>query len=132
MAYFRAAKVSARISGHGVQGHVDETGRILRFKKEGDSLWVRISASKSLLRYIVPKGWGGKASCLCRAPLVADCNSNMTGRYIAVDGTSLTVCEVNRDEKWFSLMLISHTQSCVVLPTRSVGDRVNIEPVRRK
>ena len=33
--------------------------------------------------------------------------------YIAVDGTSLTVCEVNRAEGWFNLMLIQHTQQCV-------------------
>merc|ERR1719213_1419292 len=55
------------------------------------------------MRYVVPKG------------------------YIAVDGTSLTVCEVNREEGRFNLMLIAHTQTCIVLPTRSVGDRVNLE-----
>mmetsp|Transcript_6836 Transcript_6836/g.14642 ORF Transcript_6836/g.14642 Transcript_6836/m.14642 type:complete len:246 (-) Transcript_6836:156-893(-) len=99
----RSMKGTDRISGHIVQGHVDEAGTIRSFRKEGDSLWVQINASKELLRLIVQKG------------------------YIAVDGTSLTVCEVNRDQGWFNLMLISHTQQCVVLPTRRVGDLVNLE-----
>lgn len=30
--------------------------------------------------------------------------------FIAVDGTSLTVCEVNTEESWFSFMLVAYTQ----------------------
>lgn len=99
----RSMTASARNSGHFVQGHVDEAGRILEFKPEGDSLWVKISLSDELLPFVVPKG------------------------YIAVDGTSLTVCEVNRTEKWFNLMLIAHTQKCIVIPKKKVGDQVNLE-----
>lgn len=57
-------------------------------------LRVRISLSDDLLPFVIPKG------------------------YIAVDGTSLTVCEVNRREKWFNLMLIAHTQKCIVIPKK--------------
>ena len=49
---------------------------------------------------------------------------------MAVDGTSLTVCEVHRNSDgsgWFNLMLIAHTQKCIVLPHKAVGARVNIE-----
>merc|ERR1719436_1891955 len=99
----RSMAGSDRNSGHIVQGHVDEAGTILRFTPEGDSLWVRISLSDSLLPFVVPKG------------------------YIAVDGTSLTVCEVNQQEKWFNLMLIAHTQKCIVVPKKKVGERVNLE-----
>eukprot|EP00416_Gambierdiscus_australes_P036162 CAMPEP_0171117104 /NCGR_PEP_ID=MMETSP0766_2-20121228/91720_1 /TAXON_ID=439317 /ORGANISM="Gambierdiscus australes, Strain CAWD 149" /LENGTH=228 /DNA_ID=CAMNT_0011579593 /DNA_START=17 /DNA_END=699 /DNA_ORIENTATION=- len=99
----RAMAASDRNSGHIVQGHVDEAGRILKFSKEGESLWVRISLSDALLPFVVPKG------------------------YVAVDGTSLTVCEVNTRERWFNLMLIAHTQQCVVLPLKKVGDLVNLE-----
>lgn len=99
----RAMAANGRNSGHNVQGHVDDTGNILDFRRDGESLWVKISASPEVMRYVVPKG------------------------YIAVDGTSLTVCEVNRKEGWFNLMLIAHTQTCIVLPTRSLGDRVNLE-----
>ena len=30
-------------------------------------------------------------------------------------------------EGWFNLMLIAHTQKCIVLPTRPVGALVNLE-----
>eukprot|EP00440_Ansanella_granifera_P039780 gb/GFBE01043145.1/.p1 GENE.gb/GFBE01043145.1/~~gb/GFBE01043145.1/.p1 ORF type:complete len:245 (+),score=66.35 gb/GFBE01043145.1/:1-735(+) len=99
----RSMAGSDRNSGHVVQGHVDEAGTILKFTPEGDSLWVRISLSDDLLPFVVEKG------------------------YIAVDGTSLTVCEVNRQEKWFNLMLIAHTQKCIVVPKKKVGERVNLE-----
>merc|ERR1711920_816429 len=99
----RSMAASDRNSGHMVQGHVDEAGTILEFKPEGDSLWVKISLSRDLLPFVVPKG------------------------YIAVDGTSLTVCEVNHREGWFNLMLIAHTQQCIVVPKKKVGERVNLE-----
>lgn len=41
------------------------------------------------MRYIVPKG------------------------FIAVDGTSLTVCEVDSEECWFTFMLVAYTQVSV-------------------
>eukprot|EP00928_Gymnodinium_smaydae_P067449 TRINITY_DN50420_c0_g1_i1.p1 TRINITY_DN50420_c0_g1~~TRINITY_DN50420_c0_g1_i1.p1 ORF type:complete len:254 (-),score=57.79 TRINITY_DN50420_c0_g1_i1:26-730(-) len=99
----RAARSDARSSGHYVQGHVDGTGTVKSFRRDGDSLWVQIAAPPEILDHIVPKG------------------------YVAVDGTSLTVCEVNRQQGWFNLMLIAHTQKCIVLPTRAVGAAVNLE-----
>jgi len=99
----RSMAANDRNSGHFVQGHVDEAGKILEFKQEGESLWVKIALSDAILPFVVPKG------------------------YIAVDGTSLTVCEVNHREKWFNLMLIAHTQQCIVMPKKKVGERVNLE-----
>jgi len=99
----RAAAMNARNSGHNVQGHVDAAGRVMSMQREGESLWVQISAPPEVMRYVVPKG------------------------YIAVDGTSLTVCKVNQQEGWFNLMLVAHTQTKIVLPHRAVGDRVNLE-----
>eukprot|EP00656_Telonema_subtile_P001824 TRINITY_DN1078_c0_g1_i3.p2 TRINITY_DN1078_c0_g1~~TRINITY_DN1078_c0_g1_i3.p2 ORF type:complete len:429 (-),score=134.71 TRINITY_DN1078_c0_g1_i3:120-1406(-) len=99
----RAAQMNARNSGHNVQGHVDGTGTIKSMEREGESLWVNIAAAPEVMRYVVPKG------------------------YIAVDGTSLTVCKVNQAEGWFNLMLVAHTQTKVVLPHRAVGERVNLE-----
>lgn len=100
----RSMGVGARNSGHFVQGHVDGTGAILSFTRENDSLWVKISAAPEIMHDIVIKG------------------------YIAIDGTSLTVCEVDQIHGWFSIMLISHTQNHVTLPLKKVGDRVNLEP----
>jgi riboflavin synthase len=56
---------------------------------------------QEFMRYIVPKG------------------------FICVDGTSLTVCDVT--ESTFTFMLIEHTQNCVIIPSKEVGDAVNLE-----
>ena len=71
--------------------------------KEGDSLWMRVGVTPATLRLIVPKG------------------------YVAVDGTSLTVCEVDAVSSSFTFMLIAYTQAHVILPGKAVGDAVNIE-----
>ena len=87
----RSLRADSRNSGHYVQGHVDCVGNIIKFKPEGDSLWVTIQTPKDIIGYIVRKG------------------------YIAVDGTSLTVCNVYENESCFDLMLVAHTQQCVSL-----------------
>ncbi len=97
----RSLAADGRVGGHFVQGHVDGTGVIRDFKPEGDSLWVTVEAGPEIMRYIVPKG------------------------YIAVDGTSLTVVDVTEDT--FTFMLIAYTQQHIVLPNKSVGDRLNLE-----
>ncbi|CAG8508258.1 4344_t:CDS:2 [Acaulospora colombiana] len=100
----RAIAANVRFGGHFVQGHVDTTATILSITPEGNSLWFRLSlADPSYLRYIIPKG------------------------YICLDGTSLTVCEVNDEERWFSIMLIAYTQDHVILPSKQVGDKINVE-----
>jgi len=47
--------------------------------------------------------------------------------YVAIDGTSLTVCQVNTKEQWFTVMLIPHTQAIITLPHRKINDHVNLE-----
>jgi len=99
----RPLAAGARNSGHFVQGHVDGTGAVAATWREGDSLWVRVRAAPALLRYIVPKG------------------------YVAVDGTSLTVCDVDAAAGEFTFMLIAYTQTRVVVAARAPGDLVNLE-----
>lgn len=99
----RAVQPTSRMGGHFVQGHVDGTGEIVSLVPEKDSLWVKVKTSKSLLKYIVPKG------------------------FIAVDGTSLTVVDVFDDEECFNFMLVSYTQQKVVIPLKKVGQKVNLE-----
>ncbi|GJP58601.1 hypothetical protein CLOP_g750 [Closterium sp. NIES-67] len=99
----RSLRADSRLGGHFVQGHVDGTGIIKGKRPEGDSLWLTVQCDPSLLKYIVPKG------------------------YIAVDGTSLTVVEVNDEESWFTFMLVAYTQQKIVVPGKEIGDRVNLE-----
>jgi riboflavin synthase len=47
--------------------------------------------------------------------------------FIAVDGTSLTVCEVNVEEGWFTFMLVAYTQSKIVVAQKEEGQFVNLE-----
>ena len=67
----RAAKSGDRISGHNVQGHVEETGVISHLEEEGGSLRVTICTSDEFMSKIISKG------------------------YVCIDGASLTVCEVH-------------------------------------
>lgn len=99
----RALTPASRMGGHFVQGHVDGTGEIAAFRPEGDSIWVTVRAPPEILRLLVPKG------------------------FVAVDGTSLTVVNVNEEEGWFDFMLVRYTQDNVVLPRKKVGDKVNLE-----
>lgn len=97
----RSVTPTTRMGGHFVQGHVDATGTIKSFTKDKDALWVAITVPKELMRYVVTKG------------------------YITLDGTSLTVVDVGED--WFNVTLVSYTQQHIVMPTKAVGDAVNIE-----
>ncbi|CAM0949745.1 unnamed protein product [Alopecurus aequalis] len=99
----RALTPASRMGGHFVQGHVDGTGEIAAFRPEGDSIWVTVRAPPEILRLLVPKG------------------------FVAVDGTSLTVVNVNEEDGWFDFMLVRYTQDNVVLPRKKVGDKVNLE-----
>ena len=97
----RSVTPMTRLGGHFVQGHVDGVGTIRSFKTDADALWVEISVSPEMMRYIVTKG------------------------YIAIDGTSLTVVDTGTD--WFNVTLVNYTQSKIILPRKSVGDQVNLE-----
>jgi len=99
----RALKADGRNSGHFVQGHVDCTGKIVDKWKENDSLWIKVNLPDTFMRYIVPKG------------------------FICIDGTSLTICDVDTKTNCFTFMLIAHTQQHVIIPSKNIGEEVNIE-----
>lgn len=100
----RAVRADTRMGGHFVQGHVDTTAEILSVEKDGNALTFRFQPKNTdMLRYIIFKG------------------------FIAIDGTSLTVTQVNDKEGWFEIMLIAYSQERVVLAQKTKGDTVNIE-----
>ena len=100
----RATPVNGRNSGHYVQGHVDCTGKILNKWEENESLWFKIGVPENMIDKVIEKG------------------------FIAVEGTSLTVCDVSYERNpWFTLMLIDHTQKHVNIPLKQIGDTVNLE-----
>jgi riboflavin synthase len=90
-----------RLGGHLVTGHIDGPGTLDERRDEGEWSTFRFRAPRDLLRQMASKG------------------------SIAVDGVSLTLCEVT-DER-FSVMLIPHTLSVTTLGQLKPGDRVNLE-----
>jgi len=105
----RAMGAHVRFGGHFVQAHVDTTATIVDRKPDGESLRLLFQLPEptperpSLLPYIIPKG------------------------YIAIDGTSLTITQVDDRQRTFGVMLITHTQEKITLSKKAVGSKVNIE-----
>jgi riboflavin synthase len=97
----RAVRVSDRLGGHVVQGHVDGTGRIERVTPDEHWTVVRVGLPEDLRRYVVEKG------------------------SITVDGVSLTVSAVQDD--WFEVSLIPTTLALTTFGAKGVGDAVNLE-----
>lgn len=97
----RALRLSDRLGGHLVTGHIEATGKIKEKKSAGNSYLFNIEAPKEILRYVVPKG------------------------SIAIDGISLTVVDVT--DKSFSIAVIPHTMAVTTLGTKGAGDTVNLE-----
>ncbi|MBV8952285.1 MAG: riboflavin synthase [Actinobacteria bacterium] len=98
----RPVRVTDRLGGHVVQGHVDGVGAVrARDALPDGSTRVRIEAPPSLLRYVVEKG------------------------SIAVDGISLTVAALHDDG--FDVAAIPHTLNVTTLGDKQPGSPVNLE-----
>lgn len=97
----KALRLSDRLGGHLVSGHVDGRGRVERVEAAGDNSIVEISVSPELARYIARKG------------------------SVAVDGVSLTVNAVNGSR--FAVNLIPHTLAHTNFARLKPGIEVNVE-----
>jgi riboflavin synthase len=97
----KALRLSDRLGGHLVSGHVDGVGEVLALTRIGESHRFDIRAPEALARYLAAKG------------------------SIAVNGVSLTVNTV--DDRDFSINLIPHTLEHTALGDLQPGSRVNLE-----
>ena len=97
----RALRLSDRLGGHMVSGHVDAVSSILQRRPEGNFVQFTFGVPPGLGKYIIKKG------------------------SIAIDGTSLTVNSCN--DTTFSIVVIPHTLEITLLGTLREGDPVNIE-----
>jgi riboflavin synthase len=97
----RALRLSDRLGGHLVSGHIDGTGRILQKENQDHFFLLKISFPKALRPFIVDKG------------------------SIAVDGVSLTVNRVG--ERELDLTIIPHTGAKTTLSRKKIGEEVNLE-----
>ncbi|MFH1581500.1 MAG: riboflavin synthase [Pseudomonadota bacterium] len=97
----RALRLSDRIDGHLVSGHVDGIGIIKGKKRTGNAIIVVIDVPEFLSRYMITKG------------------------SVAVDGISLTIN--NRSRDCFDVSIIPHTAKLTTMGIKKTGDHVNIE-----
>ena len=95
------ARLSDRLGGHLVQGHVDGVARVVRIEDDDGARRVWLTAPDEVLRYLVHKG------------------------SVTLDGVSLTVAGAGRTT--FEVMLIPHTLSVTTLASLAVGAEVNVE-----
>ena len=97
----RALKVSDRIGGHYVTGHIDGTAEITSFHEQGGSLMLTVDIGKLDRRLVVEKG------------------------SIAIDGISLTVAR--QHGSMVEVAIIPYTLNATNLKARKPGDKVNVE-----
>jgi riboflavin synthase len=97
----RALRLSDRLGGHIVSGHIDGIGTIVDLQNEENATWVSVKTTKDILKYIVHKG------------------------SITIDGISLTVAYV--DDNIFKVSIIPHTKGETTLVIKKIGDDVNLE-----
>lgn len=97
----KALRLSDRLGGHLVTGHVDGVGRVSRFEAAGDCRLFSVETPGELSKYLARKG------------------------SVAVNGVSLTINEVRGSE--FVVNLIPATLSATNLGGLRPGGRVNLE-----
>ena len=97
----KAMRLSDRLGGHLVSGHVDGVGEVVGFSDLGESWKLVVRAPQNLAKFIAIKG------------------------SITINGVSLTINHVNGSE--FSVNLIPHTLQMTNLKDLRAGSRVNLE-----
>jgi riboflavin synthase len=97
----RALRLSDRLDGHLVSGHVDGIGKIKERKNQGNAIIITVEIPDTISRYIIKKG------------------------SVAVDGVSLTVNACNSNS--FQISIIPHTAKLTTVGFKRIGDQVNIE-----
>jgi riboflavin synthase len=100
----RSARYGDEVGGHGVSGHVSTTAKITSINLDSDgNSHIAFQVSPEWAQYIFLRG------------------------FLAVDGASLTVAEIDAEHALFRINLIPETIDKTCLRRYRVGDRVNIE-----
>ncbi|MBF0203734.1 MAG: riboflavin synthase [Desulfamplus sp.] len=97
----RALRLSDRLDGHLVSGHIDGTGIITSKERKSNAVIIAISVSRDLAAEIITKG------------------------SVAIDGISLTINRCSEND--FEVSIIPHTAAITTIGVKDVGDEVNIE-----
>jgi len=97
----RALRLSDRLDGHLVSGHVDGLAQLKKSEKVANALVLTFEAPQELTHYMIAKG------------------------SVAVDGVSLTINQC--DKQGFQVSIIPHTAKLTTIGLKGVGAKFNIE-----
>jgi len=97
----RALKLSDRIDGHLVSGHIDGTGTISSINRKSNAVIITIDVPPKLAADMIEKG------------------------SVAIEGVSLTINKCS--DKDFEVSIIPHTADITTIGLKKAGDKVNIE-----
>ena len=97
----RALKLSDRLSGHILQGHVETLGVILEKEIKGEGGSIMIGLDPEWMKYCIPKG------------------------SIALDGISLTIAKI--ESNMIEIAVVPYTLENTTLGLKNKSDTVNIE-----
>ncbi|MBN4054539.1 riboflavin synthase [Nitrospira defluvii] len=97
----RAMRLTDRLSGHLVSGHIEGVGKIAIKQQEENAVILGIEIPPLILKYCIPKG------------------------SITLDGVSMTINQL--DEKGIEISVIPHTAAVTTLGQKDIGDVVNLE-----
>jgi len=97
----RSATLESRIGGHLVEGHVEGTGICREIEELRESTVITFEVNSKLIENMIEKG------------------------YVAIDGTSLTVNEINNN--LFKVSFIPHTLKETTFKNLKINQYVNVE-----
>lgn len=103
----RSMKMGDELGGHEISGHIDGTVEVVSVKKPENNQVLTLRAPREAVSYLFPKG------------------------FIALNGASLTVVDVDREACTFTVHLIPETLRTTTFGEKKTGDRVNFEIDRR-
>lgn len=96
-----ALRLSDRLGGHLVQGHVNATAPLTAVKATGENYLLTVTLPDALLRYVIAEG------------------------SITLDGISLTIAKLESNN--VTVSIIPHTFHSTILKNKKIGDHINIE-----
>ncbi len=99
----QAMRLSDRLDGHIVQGHIDCIGEVRQIIKQQNQTTLQISLDKKFMKFVIDKG------------------------SIAIDGISLTISRVDIVNSVFGLTIVPHTWNNTIFQSYKTGHKVNIE-----
>jgi riboflavin synthase len=99
----RSAKSDAEVGGHILSGHIVDTAMVSDITVSENNKRLTFKGDPAWLKYVFNKG------------------------YLAVNGCSLTVAHLDRDQSTFAINLIPETLSRTNFELLKVGDEVNLE-----